>query len=237
MDISPIPKAVERLLHSIEAGHAATFLAALHADACVIDEGRAHRGAAIVEWAAAFLDRGPCRVKTLDPRWKSGEFHFKAQVEDEASGARALWRCILRIGDGRILLFDLSTRYQITLPDIAERFIEAVNHGDRETILSLFKEAAVVNDELVEYRGKPRIANWIDSNVIANRLGLIGVDLHMARHSITVSTHAFGDFPQDGLPTPLVLNLYFSIDDDQIEHLVLLQCPFASEPDLPKPAR
>ncbi len=228
MEISLLPKLVERFVRALEAGHS-RGLKALLRDADIVADGCSYKGAAVAEWVKHLAPRASDSIRILDPRWKSGAFHFTAQVEDRKSGARSMWRGLIQMADDKILGVELSSRYQLDLPETAERLIDAINRGDRVAALSLFADRAVVNDELVDYRGEQRIGDWMESNVIANRLCLIAVEIHAARHSIIVTTRAFGDFPQEGLPNPLVLNLYFALAEGKIEHLVFLQCPFAPE--------
>ena len=90
-------------------------------------------------------------------------------------------------------------------------------------LLATFVDDALVNDQLVDYWGKPAIAAWAARDIIGERLTLEVVKtVRHYGHSI-VTAHVDGLFDKRGLPDPLVLAFYFSSHDDKIVQLIILR--------------
>ncbi|MBP0588319.1 hypothetical protein J8I87_00995 [Paraburkholderia sp. LEh10] len=101
-------------------------------------------------------------------------------------------------------------------------FLSAFNRADADGMGALFRDDALVNDQLRNFWGRSAIHAWIASEVIADNLRI--EVLHTFEHyCVTTIVGAItGTFDTKGLPSPLILNLHFSIFDDRIARLFIL---------------
>lgn len=101
-------------------------------------------------------------------------------------------------------------------------FLSAFNRADADGMRTLFREDALVNDQLRDFWGRTAIEAWIASEVIADSLRI--EVLHTFEHYrvTTVVGAITGTFDTNGLPNPLIVNLHFSIFDGQIARLFIL---------------
>jgi hypothetical protein len=109
------------------------------------------------------------------------------------------------------------------LPEPIATFVHAIAGGNRELLLALFADRALVNDDLREYRGAAAIGDWADQHVLAQRLRIAVHDLVADGDQITLRATVDGDFDKRGLPDPLVLSFYFSVREGRIVQLVILR--------------
>ena len=109
------------------------------------------------------------------------------------------------------------------LPEPIATFVRATNNGDREALLGLFADRALVNDNLREYRGCVATADWADQQVLAQRLQIATQDLVVDGDQVTLRAIVDGDFDKRGLPDPLLLSFYFSVRHGRIVQLVILR--------------
>ncbi|ALL71178.1 hypothetical protein K788_0002002 (plasmid) [Paraburkholderia caribensis MBA4] len=101
-------------------------------------------------------------------------------------------------------------------------FLIALNNADGTAMAALFRDDALVNDQLRDFWGRPAIEAWIAREVIADNLRI--EVLQMAQHYrvTTVVGAITGTFDSRGLPNPLVVNLHFSLFDGKIARLFIL---------------
>ncbi|MBP0589709.1 nuclear transport factor 2 family protein [Paraburkholderia sp. LEh10] len=120
---------------------------------------------------------------------------------------------------------DLEVRIRRVSPKNAHviaSFLAAFNRSDADGMGTLFRDDALVNDQLRNFWGRAAIDAWIASEVIADNLRI--EVLHTFEHyRVTTIVGAItGTFDANGLPNPLILNLHFSIFDDRIARLFIL---------------
>jgi hypothetical protein len=73
-------------------------------------------------------------------------------------------------------------------------------------MVAAFASDALVNDIQREFWGPDAIRRWADREIIGD---------------VIVSAAVDGDYDKTGLPDPLVLTFYFSLDGGQISRLII----------------
>ncbi|OJY28454.1 MAG: hypothetical protein BGO98_05085 [Myxococcales bacterium 68-20] len=114
-----------------------------------------------------------------------------------------------------------SAGFQLAAPVAAA--IDAINAGDGPALLSVFAEGAMVNDQLREYWGSAAIAEWIARDVVGQRLAMRIRRVRNNHSHAVVEATVDGAFERRGLPDPLVVSFYFSIDTGKIDQLLILR--------------
>ena len=109
------------------------------------------------------------------------------------------------------------------LPEPIATFVHATNHGDREALLGVFADRALVVDDFREYRECVATGDWADKRIFAQRLRIAPQDVIADGDQVTLRGIVDGDFDKRGLPHPLVLSLYFSVRLGRIVQLVILR--------------
>jgi hypothetical protein len=94
---------------------------------------------------------------------------------------------------------------------------------DLEGVMAVFSEDAMVNDDLQEGWGKAAIRKWAEEEFIGQRVTIFVVKCALHHRIAIVTAHVDGDFDQRGLPYPLVLTFYFSMDGSDIIQLIVLR--------------
>ncbi|CAG9268916.1 MULTISPECIES: Cif family virulence factor [Paraburkholderia] len=101
-------------------------------------------------------------------------------------------------------------------------FLLALNNADATAMAALFRDDALVNDQLRDFWGRPAIEAWIAREVIADNLRIEVLQTSQHYRVTTVVGAVTGTFDSRGLPNPLVVNLHFSLFNGQIARLFLL---------------
>jgi hypothetical protein len=101
-------------------------------------------------------------------------------------------------------------------------FLLALNNADATAMAALFRDDALVNDQLRDFWGRPAIEAWIAREVIADNLRIEVLQTSQHYRVTTVVGAVTGTFDSRGLPNPLVVNLHFSLFNGQIARLFML---------------
>ena len=101
-------------------------------------------------------------------------------------------------------------------------FLLALNNADATAMAALFRDDALVNDQLRDFWGRPAIEAWIAREVIADSLRIEVLRMSQHYRVTTVVGAVTGTFDSRGLPNPLVVNLHFSLFNGQIARLFML---------------
>lgn len=101
-------------------------------------------------------------------------------------------------------------------------FLLALNNADASAMAALFRDDALVNDQLRDFWGRPAIEAWIVREVIADNLRIEVLQVSQHYRVTTVVGAVTGTFDSRGLPNPLVVNLHFSLFNGQIARLFML---------------
>src|ERR1700744_919558 len=109
------------------------------------------------------------------------------------------------------------------LPVPVVRYIDGSNGFDLNAVMATFAETALVNDQLREYVGVSAIRNWAAREIISDRVTMEVTGTAIRGNNIAVVANVDGEYDKTGLPTPLTLTFYFSVNADRIEQLIILR--------------
>lgn len=112
---------------------------------------------------------------------------------------------------------------QLAPPPPVLAFVEAVNGGDLNAIVATFADDAFVNDQLLEYWGKKEIASWASRDIVSVRLTIRIIHSFKHYDQVIVRAQFEGEFDRRGLPDPLSLTLYCTVQEEKITQLIILR--------------
>jgi hypothetical protein len=108
------------------------------------------------------------------------------------------------------------------LPPPIVAYVAAANGFDLDALMATFDEDALVNDHRSEFRGRDAIRDWAAREIIGDRVTMQVTDATRRGGSAAVVATVDGDFDKAGLPDPLVLAFYFSVDRGRIVQLIIV---------------
>jgi hypothetical protein len=111
----------------------------------------------------------------------------------------------------------------VTLAPLVAAYVRATNSFDLERLMVTFAEDALVNDQLRDYWGKPAITEWAKRDIIGERLTMNVTKVINHYGNFIVTADVDGNYDKRGLPDPLVLAFYFSVQSDLIVQLIILR--------------
>ncbi|MET3970906.1 hypothetical protein [Bradyrhizobium sp. 6(2017)] len=89
--------------------------------------------------------------------------------------------------------------------------------------MATFADDALVNDQLRDYWGKAAIRRWAERDLIGEELTIAVTKVLKHHDNFVVTANVDGNFDMRGLPDPLILAFYFTIDRDLIAQLIILR--------------
>ncbi len=115
------------------------------------------------------------------------------------------------------------TTTNTTLTGVIAEHVRAINAFDTEAVINTFAEHAMVNDASREFWGSEQIRAWVAKEMVGDHV-TIDVTEVVEFAGQTIVRGAFdGDYPKDGLPDPLIMNNYFTVQDEKIVELFVLR--------------
>lgn len=108
------------------------------------------------------------------------------------------------------------------LPAPIAAYIAATNAFDIERFMSIFADDALVNDHRNEFVGLPAIRDWAQREIIGDRVTMNPVEATNRGSGVAVTACIDGNFDKNGLPDPLLLAFYFTIDNGRIVQLIIV---------------
>jgi hypothetical protein len=109
------------------------------------------------------------------------------------------------------------------MPTPVRQYFTAMNAFDSPGMVSAFADDAVVNDIQREFVGHRSIQRWADREIVGDKVVTTKFTETREHHGDHfVSAEINGEYDKTGLPDPLVLTFYFSLDDDKISRLIVL---------------
>jgi len=114
----------------------------------------------------------------------------------------------------------------VALPPLVAAYVDATNSFDPERLMATFAEDALVNDQLRDYWGKPSIREWAKRDIIGERLTMNVTKVIKHYGNFIVTANVDGNYDKRGLPDPLVLAFYFTVQSDLIVQLIILRNRF-----------
>jgi hypothetical protein len=125
-----------------------------------------------------------------------------------------------------MIKFFLAPIAPIALPSLVGAYVEATNSFDLERLMATFAEGALVNDQLRDYWGKPAIREWAKRDIIGERLTMNVTKAVNHYGNFIVTANVDGNYDKRGLPDPLALAFYFTLQSDSIVQLIILRNRF-----------
>ena len=110
-----------------------------------------------------------------------------------------------------------------SLPIIIQRFISALNSFDEAAFLATFAEDAFINDVQREFWGRPAIAAFARKELIGPKVMMAVTDFRGHHELLAVDAKIDGEFDKTGLPDPLILTFYFTIEAGLISTLFIMR--------------
>lgn len=225
MSSHQLPKVITAFLRAANARDIAVLLKTFTDDAVLTDMGREFRGEDLRRWADSLFGDANVAVHPVDATEHEGRTVVSVIVHGTKPAARAYLRRDWRftIDGTRIAALDTTEAKEPDLPSSVAAFVRSTNAGDLEGLMAVFSDDAMVNDDLQERWGKAAIRKWAEEEFIGQRVTIFAVKC-VARHRIvTVTAYVDGDFDRRGLPYPLVLTFYFSMDCNDVVQLIILR--------------
>jgi hypothetical protein len=108
------------------------------------------------------------------------------------------------------------------LPSPVSAYVEATNAFDLDRFMAAFADDALVNDHRDEFVGKEQIRAWAAREIIGDHVTMKVVSQRLLGNHVALKAEVDGDFDKKGLPSPLVLAFYFSVERDRIVQLVIV---------------
>ena len=108
------------------------------------------------------------------------------------------------------------------LPAPVAAYVAATNAFDIEAFMATFADGALVNDHRNEFPGLTAIRAWAQREIIGDRVTMQPVEATIRGTSAAVTASIDGNFDKTGLPSPLLLTFYFTIDSGHNVQLVIV---------------
>jgi hypothetical protein len=108
------------------------------------------------------------------------------------------------------------------LTGVVAEHIAAVNAQDTDAIVATFAGDAYVNDARREFVGAEAIRRWVAKEITGDKVS-IEVREVFDHYGDTIVRGAYdGEFDKTDLPDELILSNYFSVRDDKIVSLIVV---------------
>lgn len=108
------------------------------------------------------------------------------------------------------------------MPDPVSAYFVAMNAFDSDGMVAPFAEDGLVNDIQREFWGRDAIKRWADKESIGDKVIWTKFTSITEHHGdVIVTAEIDGEYDKTGLPNPLVLTFYFSLDGPSISRLII----------------
>lgn len=109
-----------------------------------------------------------------------------------------------------------------TMPVPVRDYFTAMNALDSEGMAAAFTGDGLVNDIQREFWGPEAIKRWADRESIGDKVVWTSFPDAKGHHGdYIVSAALDGEYDKTGLPDPLILTYYFSLENDKITRLII----------------
>ena len=116
----------------------------------------------------------------------------------------------------------MTTDITHNLPKVVADHIAACNAHDVEAWMATFAPDALLNDIQREFIGTAAIRDFGEKEIFGDNVTM-EVQRAWDRHGgVTVHAKLDGAYDKTGLPDPLILSFYFSLQGDQITQLIII---------------
>ncbi|WMT74523.1 nuclear transport factor 2 family protein [Bradyrhizobium sp. Ash2021] len=124
------------------------------------------------------------------------------------------------------MISSVPSNAPVALPPLLAAYAEATNSFDLERLMATFADDALVIDQLRDYWGKPAIREWAKRDIVGERLTMNVTKVINNYENFIVTANVDGDYDKRGLPDPLVLAFYFTLQSELIVQLIILRNRF-----------
>lgn len=220
-----LPAPIAAFFRAANARDTAALLKTLAEGALVTDLGQVLQGEDLRRWGDALFVKFNMAVRAVDVVERDGNTVVSVIVHGVKPGTRTHLRRDWRftIDGTRIAALDMTHGTEPDLPFPVAAFVRSTNARDLEGLMAVFSEDAMVNDDLQERWGKAAIREWAEQEFIGQGVTIFVVKCIERAFMAVLTAHVDGDFDQRGMPYPLVLNFYFSMDGENIAQLIILR--------------
>lgn len=223
MWLSDAPEQVACFINAARAGSAPCLLTSFAAEAVVRDGTREHRGEAVAQWAESFVARPRDIVRPIRAIRTSGQTVMTILMQDVASGkAEQVEWAFTTIGP-KISALVIGSSQPPPMPPPVSAYVLATNRFDLDGLVDAFAEDALVNDQLFEYWGREQIRHWAQRDIVGQQTTVYVTKVVQRSTDAIVTAHVDGSYDKRGLPNPLVLTFYFSLNAEKIVQLIILR--------------
>lgn len=111
------------------------------------------------------------------------------------------------------------------LPQPAVAYVNAVNRGNPADLIAAFCDDAIVNDNGREFRGRPAIQAWSESDIFAAAVTLEVLSVADRAGSMVFVAKVDGNFDRTGLPDPVLIEHTIVADGPRIAELTCRLAP------------
>lgn len=117
----------------------------------------------------------------------------------------------------------MSTTLDSSVPQPIREYFSAMNAFNSEGMIASFTHDGLVNDIQREFWGSDAIKRWADKESVGDHVVTTDFTEVKEHHgSWFISTAVNGEYDKTGLPDPLILTYYFTLDGDQISSLIIV---------------
>jgi ketosteroid isomerase-like protein len=221
--LANLPRTVAAFLNALEKRDMPALLAAFAKDAVLVDHGVEYSASAIRKWSELLPLEEGMTIRPINVARRDGKVVLTATREDRARSSAVRLDWWFTIADGKISALMIEAAKFPDLPAPVAAYVQAANTFDLEALLAPFADDAIVNDQLREYRGKQAIKGWAARDIVGDHVTMYVVTAVEHYGNAIVTANVDGDYDKRGLPDPLVVTFYFSINRDKIIQLIILR--------------
>jgi hypothetical protein len=117
----------------------------------------------------------------------------------------------------------MSIALDSIVPQPIRDYFTAMNAFNSEGMIAPFTDDGLVNDIQREFWGPDAIKRWADKESVGDQVMTKDFTEVKEHHgNWFISTAVDGEYDKTGLPNPLVLTYYFTLDGDQISSLIIV---------------
>jgi ketosteroid isomerase-like protein len=221
----PLPAPIAAFFRAAKSRDTAALLATLADEAVITDLDQVLRGEDLRRWSDQLFVQSNMAVRPIDVTEREGSTVVSVIVHGAKPGTRTHLRRDWRftIDGTRIAALDMAEAGEPDLPSPVAAFVRSTNARDLEGLMAVFSEDAMVNDDLQERWGKAAVREWAEQEFIGQGVAIFVVKCVERTFMAVLTAHVDGDFDQRGMPYPLVLTFYFSMDGETIVQLIILR--------------
>jgi hypothetical protein len=117
----------------------------------------------------------------------------------------------------------VSMTLESSVPQPIRDYFTAMNAFNSEGMIAPFTDDGLVNDIQREFWGSDAIKRWAEKESVGDHVVTTDFTEVKEHHgSWFISTAVDGEYDKTGLPSPLILTYYFTLDGDRVSSLIIV---------------